>query len=152
MLIENYSFSVPVEQDPVVDVPADGPGQDDFFEVAALLDEVFDGIAVRDPDDILLDDGAVVEYLGNVVAGGADQLYAPLEGLVIGFRAHEGGQEGMVNVDDAVREGGDELVGEHLHVTREHGEVGFVLVDQADLTLFGLALVFFRNWNDDERD
>src|SRR5215470_10965061 len=52
--VENHRFAVAVEQDAVVDVPADGPGKDDFFKVAALLDEVFDRIAVRDAHDVLL--------------------------------------------------------------------------------------------------
>ena len=44
-------------------MPADGAREHDFFDVAALLDQIVDGVAVVDADDVLLDDGAVVEYL-----------------------------------------------------------------------------------------
>lgn len=149
-LVENDGFSVAVEQNPVVDVPTDGAGQDDLLEVASLLDEVFDRISVGDADDVLLDDGTVVEYLGNVVAGRADEFDASLEGLVVGFRAYEGGQERMVNVDDTVGKRGHEFVGEHLHVAGEYGEVCVMLADEGDLLLLGDVLVFFRDGDDNE--
>ena len=38
---------------------------------------------------------------------------------------------------------GHELVGEHLHVAGEHGEVDLVFTDQSDLLLLGFALVLF---------
>src|SRR6516225_9850755 len=87
--VENHGFPVPIEQDTVVNVPADCAGKHDFFEVAALLEEVFHRIAVRDADHVLLDDGAIVEYLGNVVAGRSDQFDPALEGLVVGLGAHK---------------------------------------------------------------
>jgi hypothetical protein len=74
-------------------VPADGAGEYDFLEVAAFADEVFDRVAVGDADHVLLDDGAVVEDFGDVVAGCADQLYAALEGLMVGASADEGGKK-----------------------------------------------------------
>ncbi len=56
--------------------------------------------------------------------------------------------------------GGDELLGEHLHVSGEDREVGLVLADEGDLlladegdlALLRCALVFFRDRNDHERD
>ena len=50
-------------------MPADGARENDFFKVAALLDEILERIAVRDSNDVLFDDGAVVQYFGNVVGG-----------------------------------------------------------------------------------
>ena len=106
-----------------------------------------------DADDILLNDGAIVEYLSNVVSGGADQLDAPLEGLVVGLGAHERGQERMVNVDEVFRaHGGNELVREHLHVAREDNETASMFADERDLLLFRLPLVFFRDRYDEVRD
>lgn len=43
--------------------------------------------------------GAFVEIRGQVVGGGADELDAPVVGLVIRLGALETGQERMVNVD-----------------------------------------------------
>jgi len=48
---------------------------------------------VVDADDVLFDDGAIVEYLSNVVSGGADQLDAPLEGLVVGLEPTNAGKK-----------------------------------------------------------
>ena len=59
-------------------MPAHGSGEDDFLEVAAFADEVVDGVAMGDADDILFDDGTVVEDFGDVVAGCSDQLNAAL--------------------------------------------------------------------------
>ncbi len=73
-------------------MPADGAGENDFFEVAAFTDEVFDSIAVGDADHVLFDDGTVVEDFGDVVAGGADQLYAAFEGLMVRAGTDEGRQ------------------------------------------------------------
>ena len=64
-------------------MPAHRSGEDDLFQIAALLDEVFNGIAVRDANNILLDDGPVVEDLGDVMAGSADQLDAASERLMV---------------------------------------------------------------------
>ncbi len=65
---------ISVQQDAVFHVPAHGARQDHFFDVAALLDKIVDGVAMVNADDILLDDGAIIEHLSNIVSGGADQL------------------------------------------------------------------------------
>ena len=44
-LLEDDGF-IFVEEDSVFDVPANGAGEDNFFEVAAFFDEVFHGIAM----------------------------------------------------------------------------------------------------------
>src|ERR1700721_1670545 len=80
---------VAIQQDAIFHVPAYGPRQHHFFNVAALLDQVVDSVAMVDGDDTLLDDGTVVEYLGNVVRGGADELDATLKRLMVGFGADE---------------------------------------------------------------
>ena len=46
---------------------------------------------MRDASDTLFNDGAVVEDFGDIVRGGADELYAALIGLVVGLRAYESG-------------------------------------------------------------
>lgn len=50
------------------------------------------------------------------MGGRADQLYAAVEGLVLGLGALEPGQEGMVDVDGPAPEGDARLVGKDLHV------------------------------------
>ena len=68
-------------------------GEDYFFQVAALADQVLHGVLVGNAHHLLLDDGSIVEHFGDIVAGGADQFHAPLKRLVIGPRANEGRQK-----------------------------------------------------------
>src|SRR5450755_1026767 len=151
-LLEDYRL-VSIEQNAVFHMPANSARQHDFFQIAALLDQIVDGVAMVDADDVLLDDGAVVEYLGNVVGGSADQLYAALERLVVGLGADERGQKRVMNIDQVLgAQGGDELVRKHLHVARQDDQTALVLADQRDLPLFRLAFVFFRDRHDEVRD
>ncbi len=144
--LENHGL-IAIKKDAVFHVPANGAGKDDLFKVAAFSNQIIDGVAVRDADHVLLDDGTVVENFGNVVAGCADQLYAALEGLMVRARADERGQKRMVNVDDALRIAADEIIGEDLHVAGEDDEVGFVRLDQRVDILFRLWLIVFRDWD-----
>ena len=89
-LLEDDGFVV-VEEDSVFNVPTNGAGEDHFFKVAPFFYQVFKGIAMRDARDALFDDGAVVEDFGDIVRGGADEFYAAIIGLVMGFRADKGG-------------------------------------------------------------
>src|ERR1700694_2294429 len=89
-LLEDDGFVV-VEENSVFNVPTNGAGEDHFFKVAPFFHKVFKGIAMRDARDALFDDGAVVEDFGDIVRGGADEFYAALIGLVMGFRADKGG-------------------------------------------------------------
>lgn len=89
---ENYGL-IPVKKNTAFDVPADGAGKDDLFKIAAFADEIFDGVAVRYADHVLLDDGTVIEYFSDIVAGRADQFDATLEGLVVWPGTNECGQK-----------------------------------------------------------
>jgi hypothetical protein len=71
LVSENYCL-IAVYKYAVLHMPADGTREDNFFEIAAFADEVFDSVAVGDADDVLLDDGPVIEDFRDVVAGGAD--------------------------------------------------------------------------------
>lgn len=82
---------VAVKKNAVFDVPADGAGQDDLLQVAAFANEILDGVAMRDADHVLLDDGTVVEDFADIVTGRADQFDAALKGLMVGLGANEGG-------------------------------------------------------------
>ena len=62
--------------------------------------QVAGGVAVVHAQDVLLDDGARVEVLGDVVRGGADDLHAAIARVPVGAGAREGGQEGVVDVQD----------------------------------------------------
>src|SRR4029450_4795716 len=110
-----YDCLVSVGQDAVFQVHADGLGQGYFFLVATLADQVFDTVPVGEPHHALIDDGAFVQLFGHVVAGGADHLDPSGIGLVIGLAPNEGGQKGVMDVDDSVRIGLHEAGTQDLH-------------------------------------
>ena len=95
---------------------------------------------VVDAHHVLLDDRALVEVRGHVVGGGADQLDAAVEGLVVGPRALEARQERVVDVDRLPRQRPAGLVGEHLHVARQHHQVDVQLVDEREHPPLGVGL------------
>jgi len=130
-------------------MPADGARQDNLLDVAALLGEIVNSVSVVDADDVLLDDGAIVEYLSHVVGGGADQFDAALKRLMVGLGADKRGQERVVNVYEVLgAQSGNELAREHLHIARENDEGALVFADESDLFLFRFLLVFFCNRHD----
>ena len=85
--------------------------------------ERVDVVAVRDADDVLLDDRPGVELLGHVVRGRADQLHAALARLRVRLGAGERRQERVVDVDHRHADAVEELAGEDLHVAGEDDEV-----------------------------
>ena len=90
-----------VNEDAVFDVVADSAGEGEALAVAAETDEVFGFVIVLHAGNLLLDDGPLVEVFGGVVAGGADEFHSALEGPAVGVGADKGGEEGVVDVDDA---------------------------------------------------
>src|SRR5258706_1686175 len=69
-LIENGCFSS-IREDAKSEVQVDCARQGDSFQIAAFADQIIDRITVTDPDDVLLNDRAVVQLLRDVVARSA---------------------------------------------------------------------------------
>ena len=134
--VEDHRF-VAVDEDAVVEVPADGLGADGFFEVAAAADDVLDVVTVGNAGDVLGDDGAFVEVGGGVMGGGTDELDAAGVGLVVGAATGEGGEEAVVDVDDGDAAAREEIGAEDLHVAGHDDEAGAILAE--DLELAGLG-------------
>ncbi len=122
---------VGVDQHPVLEVPAQSPGQDRPLHVPTDAQQIVDGVAMVDAADVLLDDGAGVQLGGHVVAGGPDQLDAPLEGLMVGTGPGERGEEAVMDVDDPSGVAVAHLGRDDLHVPGQHDDVGFDRVDNA---------------------
>ena len=74
-------------------VPVDGAGEHDFFQVAPQTDQVIHTLPVRDANDVLFDDGAFVQFRGDIVGGGTDDFDAALVRRVIGAAAGKCRQE-----------------------------------------------------------
>ena len=123
--------AVAVDDGAVVDVEADAFGDGGAFAVAAEADEVGGGVVVVDAFDFLFDDGAGVEVRGDIVAGGADEFDAAFVGLAVGVCAGEGGEEAVVDVDDAAGEVAAEIIREDLHEAGEHDEFDVLGIDEA---------------------
>lgn len=82
-----------VNQDTVLEVPPEGTGKDNFFQIFAFANEITDGVAVGHANDILSYDRAIIEIRGDVVTGGTDDFHSALMGRMVGARAGKGGQE-----------------------------------------------------------
>src|SRR5260370_13518816 len=76
-----------VQDDAIVEVIADCARQHAPLDVAPLAHEVVGRVAVADALDVLVDDRSLIEDLGDVMGGRADQLDAALMGLVLGLLA-----------------------------------------------------------------
>src|SRR6185295_4608281 len=121
-LLEHHR-AVAVHQHAVFEVPAHGAPEHAALHVSTLADQIADRILVCGADHVLFDDRPLVERLGRVVRGGADQLHAALGRLMIRLAAGEGGQEGVMDVDDTVAKALNEARAQDLHVTRQHHQI-----------------------------
>ena len=90
-------------------------------------------------DHVLLDDGAFIQIVGDEVGGGTDQLDPAIEGLTIGAGTDEGGQEGVMDVDELARIGFHEARGQHPHVLGQDHVIRLVAVDEGAYLLFMLG-------------
>src|SRR6202040_1396286 len=107
----------------------------------------FDRVAVRYALDTLFNDGSVVEDFCDVMGRGADDFYAAVEGLLMGLGADEGGQEGMMNIDDLLPKLLDKAGGKHLHIAGQDDEFDIIFPKQLDLLPLGVLLVLLCYWN-----
>src|SRR5581483_8649461 len=120
---------IAVHKNAIFDVRSDRAGENNFLEIAAFTDQVLDSVAMRHADDILFNDGPVIENFGDIVARGADQLHATLKCLVVRTGAHECREERMMDVNDPLRIAVNELIGENLHVPGQDHKVRLISVD-----------------------
>ena len=124
-----------------LDVFGDGPREYNLLQVLSLVNETFGRVLVADARHVLLDDRSRIEFGGHVVAGGTDDFHAPRPCLMVGLGTDEGGEEGVVDVDDVVGIGGNHLVADDLHVARQHDEGDALAAQQLHLCGLHLGLV-----------
>ena len=138
--LENHG-AMPVEQDPVFDVPGNRARQDQGLDVAPGSGAGLDAHRVIRTCHVLFDDRTLVQVLGHVVSGGADQLDAAIVRLLVGPRALKARQERMVNVDGSLAQSRTQRARQYLHVTRQHHEIATLTLDQFQQPLFLPSLV-----------
>jgi len=85
---------------------------------------------------------------GGVVRGGADDFDTAFEGLVVGLRSHESGEKRVVDVDDVLRESGDEVIAEDLHVASHDDGFNVVLTEEGDFFFFLFRFSFLGDGED----
>jgi len=78
----------------------------------------------------LFDDRALVQVRGDVVRGGTDLFDAAGVRLMVRTGALEAGQERVVDIDRPPDERAATVVGQHLHIARQHHQVNVQLVDE----------------------
>jgi len=121
---------VSVDEDAVVEVVADAAGQGHALAIASETEQVVGGMEMLHANDLLVDDGALVEDAGDVMAGGADELDASIIGAAVGICADEGGEERMMDIDDAALPCLADLGRDDLHVTGEDDKIDGVLAKE----------------------
>ena len=103
-------------------------------------------IGGKDWDGSLDDDRAVIKVLVDEVDGAAGDLYTVVKSLLLRVKSGKGGEEGWMDVDDAVWELLHKPVGEQTHVSGQDDEVDvggfeggddFLIVLLTRLTLTG---------------
>src|SRR5690606_24387447 len=130
---------------------ADSACKHTSFNVATFPDKPIRRVEMAHALHILFDDRALIEIARDVVGGRSDELYATIECLVIGLRALEARQEGVVNVDATAEKIGRQFVGKDLHVAGENHQVGSCLLDDAAQLLFLFRLRLARDGKMPER-
>ena len=75
-----------MDQNPILDMIAEPPGQNQLFNVTAKSGHLFRRIAMIDPDNVLLDDGTGIKLCRHIMAGGPYQFDAAQKSLTIGAR------------------------------------------------------------------
>lgn len=107
----------------MLEVGAHGAGQDDGLEVPTFAGELGHRVAVGDPGDFLIENRPLVEFFGDVVRSGADELHTSVVRLSVRVGADECGKERVMDVDDSRPVCIHDPWGQDLHVTSQHDEV-----------------------------
>ena len=101
---------------------AHGTRQHHLLEISSLANKILDRIPVPHTDHILFNDRSFVQILRRIVRCRPDNFYATVISLPIGIGADEGGEEGVVDVDDRTANLREKRSTENLHIPSHHDE------------------------------
>src|SRR6266853_2485671 len=96
---------------------------------------------MADTDDVLFDDGAIIQLLRDIVAGSANQFDASPICLVIGLGSDKRWQKRMVNIDDAVAINGRKFGAQNLHIPSQHEQIDPLTRQKFQLFLFLFSII-----------
>src|SRR5690554_7139714 len=100
-------------------------GQYVLLNILTQANHVFDGVAMADANNVLLDDRAFIKILGYVVAGSSNQLHTTAVSLVVWPGTSERRQEAVVDIDHLARILFTKGSRQDLHVTGQNHHIGF---------------------------
>ena len=129
---------------------ANAARKDDPLQIAPFPNDVFDRISVANTNDVLFDDGAVIQLIRDIVTGSANQFDASPIGLMVRLGSDKRGQKGMVNINDAVAIVGCKLRGQNLHISGQHDQVNPLARQKLQLFPFLFSLVLQTDGEDME--
>jgi hypothetical protein len=135
-----YHRLIPIDQHPVLKMPADSLSENGLFQILSLANQVFDGVAVTDPHYVLGDNRTLVKFGGNIVRRRPDKLDSSGVGLVIRPASGEGRQKTVVNIDDRDSGCPEKICAQNLHITREHDQIDSMPLKNRQLCLLRFCL------------
>jgi hypothetical protein len=91
-----------VQENPFFEHELDRLGEHDLFYIPPRVHHRRGAVSVIHRDNVLRDDRAGVEIVGDDVRRGADDFYAALVGLMVRFGADERRQKRVVDIDHSL--------------------------------------------------
>ena len=139
-LIEDYG-SVVIGKNFVLEVETDSLAENLSFQIPAFADHLLYRVSVADAGYSLFDNRPLIQVLGDVMSGCADNLYSSFFGLVVWFGSDKSWEEGVVNIDYPAFSALDEIGRDYLHVAGEYNAINIVIFEQLYLRGLGFILV-----------
>lgn len=141
-LVKDNSL-VAVEEQLSLSIPPNSSSQHLALDIGPFRSQLLGTHGVVYASNALLNDGALVQVGRDEMGRSTDNLDAAVVGLVVGLGALEGGQEAVVDVDDAAGHGLAQRGRQDLHVAGEDDELDAVLLDELEhlRLLLGLGLL-----------
>jgi hypothetical protein len=125
-----------IDQDPVFCMVIDRFGKYNALQVATPANQVFHTVAMGNPDNVLFNNGALIQVPGDVVTGGPYDFHSTLIGLLIRIASYKCRKKGMMNIDDPVGIMIHKGIGQDLHVPCQYYRVYMILLQKFQLGLF----------------
>jgi len=124
----------------MLEMPPYGLRENGLLQILSLADQVFDGVPMTDPRDVLGDNRTLVKGFGHVVRCRADNFDSSRISLVVWSPPRKGRQKTVVNVD--YRNSGvcEKSCAQDLHVPRQDDQVDLLVLEELQLCLLRLGL------------
>ncbi|MNJ59147.1 hypothetical protein D3C77_548140 [compost metagenome] len=150
ILAEHDGF-VLMHEDAILNMPFHCACQYNSLNRAADALQLPNVITMADALNVLLNNWAAIQLFRYVMGCSADDLHAAIISLRVWLASDEGGQEGMVDINNAVPVRIDQSRRQDLHISGQYNQVYFS-INQLQLLLLGLSFGVRGNRNMIERN